>query len=104
MIKKVKITKVSVADSKFGSDVEYVYKSGPNAGKHFQRVTIQTEQTGDEFYNTNALPGTRFTKLTVGEEVILDMYESEGADGQTTFKNFNFPSKAALAELAAKNL
>jgi hypothetical protein len=104
MIKKVKLVKVSVADSKFGSDEPYVYKSGPNMGKHFQRITIQTDQTGDDYYNSNGLPGSKITQLKEGDEVILNFTETPSTDGQTTFKNFGFPSKDALAELAAKSL
>ena len=51
MIQKVKITRVVIQDKKKDGTP---YKT--TSGKPFWRVGIQTEQTGDVYYSTNALP------------------------------------------------
>ncbi len=100
MIKKVTISKVKIAESKYGSDEKYVYKNGANAGKNFVMVTIQTNETGDDYYSTPALPGSKPTQIKEGESVLLSLTETKSADGEKTFKNFNFPTKEQLVEYA----
>lgn len=104
MIKKVTIKKVKIAESKFGSTEKYVYKNGVNAGKNFVMVTAQFEETGDNYYSTPSLPGGKPTQIKEGEVVILDLTETKSADGQKVFKNFSFPTKEQLAELASASL
>lgn len=88
MLKKVKITRVFVNDCPKDSDIPYVYKKGKYEGQHFQRVAIKTEETGDEMYATNTLPGSRPTQLKEGDVVVLKLTEENG------YKNFAFPTKA----------
>lgn len=85
MLKKVTIKKVFVADKNKAGE-SYVYKNGKNAGKNFVRVSIQTEETGEEYYSNNCMIGSRPTKLEVGEKVLLKLVD----DGD--FKNFMFPT------------
>lgn len=98
MLKKVTIKSVKITDSKFGSEEKYVYKKGKNAGKNFVMVTIQTNETGDDYYSTPALPGTKPTELKEGESVLLSLTETTSEDGQKVFKNFNFPTKEQMVE------
>jgi hypothetical protein len=95
MVKKVTITKVFISD-KNKDGVLYTYKNGDNAGRNFVRVSIKTEETGDDYYSSNTLPGSKPTQLKEGEVVLLDFTEDNG------FKNFRIPTKDQLAEFALK--
>lgn len=86
MLKQVTITKVFKSD-KNKDGIAYVYKKGANVGKNFSRISIKTEQTGDEFYSSNAMAGDRAYTMNAGETIVLDLTEDNG------FKNFRFPSK-----------
>lgn len=90
-LKKVTIKRVFVSTAN-KEGIAYVYKNGKNAGKPFTRVSIQTEETGDEYYATNALPGTKPTTIKEGENVLLSLTEDNG------FKNWNYPTKDQMAE------
>lgn len=95
MIKKVTIKSVGLRDHKVvnGEEVKFVFGKGKDAGKEFVMVSIQTDQTGDEYFGTPSLPTDRAAKLQVGDNVILRFTESKSADGSKVFKNFNFVSK-----------
>lgn len=104
MIKKVTIKKVKVYDRPYSTDGSkplYTYKKGTNIGKNFVMVTIQTNETGDDYYSTPAMPGERATTLKEGDSVLLSLTTSMSTDGQKEFKNFNYPTKDQLAEFAA---
>lgn len=105
MIKKVTIKKVTKYDKPYTKAGEpekplYTYKKGTNAGKNFTMVTIQTEETGDDFYSTPAMATDKAMSIEVGQKLLLSLTESTSADGQKTFRNFSFPTKAQLAEYA----
>lgn len=100
MIKKVTISKVKVAETPFGKTEKYVYKKGTNVGKNFVMVTIQTNETGEDYYSTPAMPGERALTLKEGDVVLLNLTKTMSADGQKEFKNFNFPTKEQLAKFA----
>lgn len=104
-IKKVKITKVYKNEAK-QDGTPYQYKTDSKyhkAGEAFTRIGIQTEQTGDETYYTNASGKDRAMNVEEGQVLLLDLTESASADGTTTFKNFGFPSKDKLAAFALEN-
>lgn len=89
MIQKVEITRVIVQDKNTKTGQAYVTKTG----KPFWRVAIQTKQTGDAYYSTNAFAqDDRVMKLQVGDVVTVDLTEDNG------FKNFTLPSKTDLLE------
>lgn len=94
MLKKVTITNVKVAESKFGSDEKYTFKKGKNIGKNFVMVSIQTKETEDEYYSSPAIPGSSKATIKEGDTLILRLTESQSADDQKTFKNFDYPTKA----------
>lgn len=94
MLKKVTIKNIKIADKKYGTEDKYVYKSGKNVGKNFVMVSIQTNETGDNYYSTPALPTDQAAQLNEGDTVILKLTETTSSDGQKVFKNFNIPSKA----------
>lgn len=100
MIKKVTIKSVKFAESKFGTTEKYTYKKGKNAGKNFQMVTIQTNETGDDYYSTPAMEGEKPLTIQEGQSLLLNFTETTSDDGQKVFKNFNFPTKDQLAEYA----
>ena len=102
MIKKVTIKSVKKMDSKFGSEEKYVYKKGKNIGKPFFMVTIQTEETGDDYYATPAMEGDKAMGVEIGQKLLLNFTETKSEDGLKTFKNFNFPTKDQLANFAAE--
>jgi hypothetical protein len=97
-IKKVTVKKVFTAtENKDG--VPYTYKKGKYEGKNFVRISIQTEETGDEYYASNALIGSKPTTIKEGDKLLLNF--TEQVVGDKTFKNFDFPTKEQLAEFAA---
>ena len=96
-IGKFKITKVFISE-KNKDGIPYVFKNGKNTGKPFVRVSIKTQETGEEYYSTNAFVDSKQTKLTEGQEVILKLEEKDG------FKNFGFPSSDELQEILSKAL
>lgn len=108
MIKKVTIKKVKIVESPFSKDGQptekYVYKKGKNIGKNFVMVTIQTNETGDDYYSTPCLPTDKAAQIKEGESHLLSLTESPSADGQKVFKNFNFPTKEQLADLVAASI
>src|SRR3990167_1342415 len=106
MIKKVKIKKVTKYDKPYTKEGEpekplYTYKKGTNAGKNFTMVTIQTEETGEDYYSTPAMATDKAMNVEVGQKILLNLTESTSADGTKVFKNFNFPTKDQLSEYAA---
>ncbi len=103
MIRKVTIKSVKKADSKFGSEEKFTYKKGKNIGKNFSMITIQTEETGDDFYSTPAMSSDKAYNVEVGQKILLNLSETTSEDGQKTFKNFNFPTKDQLAQFALDN-
>lgn len=108
MIKKVTIKKVTKYDKPFSKQGEaekplYTYKKGTNIGKNFVMVTIQTDETGDDFYSTPASEGDKAMNVEVGQKILLNLTETKSADGLKTFKNFNFPTKEQLAQFATDN-
>ena len=105
MIKKVTIKKVTKYDKPFTKEGEpekplYTYKKGTNAGKNFVMVTIQTEETGEDYYSTPAMATDKAMSVEVGQKLLLNLTESTSADGTKVFKNFNFPTKDQLAAFA----
>lgn len=104
-IKKVTIKSVKMYERPFTPEGQeqkplYTYKKGKNQGKNFVMVTIQTQETGDEFYSTPALPNSKPTTLKEGDQVVLSLTSSTSEDGNKVFRNFNFPTKEQLAEIA----
>jgi len=91
MLKKVTISWTKSATTN-KDNVPYVYKNGKYAGKPFTRVSIKTEETGEEFYATNALVGSKPTEIKVGDKLLLSLTEDNG------FKNWNYPTKEQMAE------
>lgn len=89
MIKKVTITKVFKND-KNKDGIAYVFKKGKNEGKPFTRISIGTDQTGDDLWSTCVVNSDRALQLEVGQEVVLKLTEENG------YKNFNFPNKGEL--------
>jgi hypothetical protein len=88
MIQKVKITRVVIQDKKKDGTP---YKTA--AGKQFWRVGIQTEQTGEVYYSTNAFAeDDKAMKLQVGQEVTVNLTEENG------YNNFSLPTKTDLLE------
>lgn len=101
MIKQVTIKSVKSYERPYNKEGEeqkplYTYKKGKNQGKNFVMVTIQTNETGDEYYSTPALVGSGATKIKEGDVVILKLTETTSEDGTKVFKNFNFPSNAEI--------
>jgi hypothetical protein len=108
MIKKVTISKVTFRDRPFTKDGEpekplYTYSKGDNQGKNFVMVSIQTEETGDEYFSTPASEKDKARTIEVGQKLLLNFSETTSADGTKVFKNFNFPTKAQLAQFAIDN-
>lgn len=105
MIKKVTITKVTKYERPYNKEGEeqkplYTYKKGANVGKNFKMVTIQTEETGDDYYSTPAMETDKAMNIEVGQKLLLNLTEKPSPDGTKIFKNFNFPTKAQLEEYA----
>lgn len=101
MLKKVTIKSVKSYERPYTKEGEaekplYAYKKGKNMGKNFVMVTIQTNETGDEYYSTPAMPGERATTLQEGQSVLLSLTETKSEDGTKTFKNFGFPNNAQI--------
>ena len=106
-LRKVTISSVKKYDRPYAKEGEeqkplYTYKKGKEIGKNFVMVTIQTEETGDDYYSTPASIGSKAAGIEVGQKVLLNFSETQSADGQKTFKNFNFPTKDQLAAFAAE--
>lgn len=90
----VKITKVFKSD-KNKDGVAYVTKKG----KPYTRVSIQTEQTGNDYYSTTAWDADHpAMQLTEGQEIELIFTEKDG------FKNFDIPKPIDLLEARVKKL
>lgn len=107
MIKKCTISKITKYDKPFSKEGEgekplYTYKKGTNAGKNFVMVTIQTEETGEDYYSTPAMATDKAMNIEVGQKLLLNLTETKSADGLKTFKNFNFPTKEQLAAFATE--
>lgn len=104
MIKKVTIKTVGIRDHKTvnGVDVPFTYKSGKNAGQPFVMVSIQTEEDGDTYFSTPAGEKDKARTVEVGQKLLLNFTETEGDNGKV-FHNFNFPTKAQLAQFAVEN-
>jgi general stress protein 26 len=105
MIKKVTIKKITKYERPYSKEGEeqkplYTFKTGDNRGKNFKMVTIQTEETGDEYFSTPAMESDKAMSIEVGQKILLNFTETKSDDGTKTFKNFNFPTKAQLAEYA----
>lgn len=100
-IKKVTITEVyKNTTKKDGSP--YVISKGINSGKNFTRIGIKTQETGDKIYYNNALDTDKAMTIEVGQVLLINFTET--VDGDNTWCNFNFPTKAQLAELAEQAL
>lgn len=97
MIKKVTITKVYKNDKKKDGSL-YVIGKGKNVGQNFTRVGIQTDQHGEDTYYNNALATDKAMTIEVGQSLLLNFTDTP--DGENVWKNFNFPTKAQLAEYA----
>lgn len=97
MIKKVTITKVFKSETK-KDGTKYIISKGTNKGQNFTRIGIQTDQTGDVTYYNNALATDRAMNVEAGQSLLLVF--TEQVDGDNTWRNFNFPTKAQLAEFA----
>jgi len=108
MIKKVTIKSVGIKTHKrvlengVESEVAYMFKNGKYAGKNFVRVSIQTEETGDEYYASNAFPNSKATALEAGQKVILKLVERTADDGKV-WRDFMFPTQKELEEFALNN-
>jgi len=107
MIKKVTINKITKYDRPYSKEGEeqkplYAYKKGSNVGKNFSMVTIQTDETGDDYYSTPAMSGDKVYNIEVGQKLLLNLTEKKSDDGTKVFKNFNFPTKDQLAAYAAE--
>lgn len=105
MIKKVTIKKVTKYDKPYTKEGEpekplYTYKKGKNVGKNFFMVTIQTNETGEDYYSTPASEKDKAMTIEEGQSLLLNFTETTSEDGTKVFKNFNFPTKDQLAEYA----
>lgn len=99
MIKKVTITSVFKNETK-KDGTPYTISKGQHAGKTFTRIGVKTEQTGDDVYYNNALATDKAMNIEIGQSLLLNLTETPSEDGAQTWKNFNFPTKAQLAEYA----
>lgn len=99
MIKKVTITEVYKNETK-KDGTKYVISKGANKDKNFVRIGIKTDKTGDLTYYNNALVGDKANNIEVGQSVLLSLTETAKEDGSGDWYNFNFPTKAQLAEYA----
>ena len=99
MIQKVTISKVFKNDKKKDGSL-YVISKGTNAGKNFTRIGVQTDKTGENTYYNNALATDKAMNIEVGQSLLLNFTEQDRTDGEGKWYNFNFPTKAQLAEYA----
>lgn len=97
MLRKVTIKTITSSDTKNDGSPR-VYASGPNEGKSYSMYKITTDEQPGEEFSTNAMAGSKVSRLSVGETAVLSFTETTSADGQKTFKNFSFPTKAQLDE------
>ncbi len=89
MIKKVTVTRVFKNDTN-KDGIAYAFKKGKLMGQKFTRVTIKTEEFGEDMYSTCVPAGDRALSIEAGDKVVLKFSETNG------FKNFNFPSKSEV--------
>lgn len=100
MIKKVQITKV-YRNEKNKNNEPYVIKNGEHAGTPFTRIGIKTDKTGEQVYYNNAKANDKAFSVAEGQSLLLNF--TEEIDGSNTWYNFNFPTKAQLAEFAEQS-
>lgn len=89
MLKEVTVSLVVKKETN-KDGIAYEFKNGPKAGTKFTRVSIKTEETGEDFYACNAEAGRPALNLEKGQKVLLDLTEENG------FKNFKFPNKGQV--------